>query len=196
MTHLHCSRILSSPKHPCSAQRRAALSRTKHHSQNVRGLTGCALCSRWRASFAVAASAGFLGERSHQDDWTSDAETLPELKKKQGAGRHVEGTDLTAIRIQSKRPASTDWVPAPLKQASPGEAWVHQGTGLVAVSTVVAGADRVFEYRLKIWIPGGGRCSAAEAFVALADFGLLDAVEHEVACRSGRLFREAVVTGT
>ena len=116
------------------------------------------------------------------------------MEKNREQGRHVEGIDLTANRIQSKRPASTDWVPAPVKQASPGEAWVHRGTGLVAVSTVVAGAvpGVTSEYRLKIWIPGGGRCSAAEAFVALADFGFLGAVEHESTCKSGRLFREPV----
>lgn len=116
----------------------------------------------------------------------------------QGAGGHVEGIDLTAIRIESKHPASTDWVPAPVKQASPGDAWVHRGTGLVAVSTVVTAAvgGGMSEYRLKIWIPGGGRCSAAEAFIALADFGLLDAVEHKTVCKSGRLFCQPVSART
>ena len=109
------------------------------------------------------------------------------MGKQKGAGRHVEGVDLTAIRNESKRPSSTDWVPAPVEQGRHGQAWLHPGTGLVAVSSAVPGAAGS-EYRLKVWIPGGGRCSAAQAFVALADFGLLDAVEQQTTCRSGRLF--------
>jgi hypothetical protein len=100
---------------------------------------------------------------------------------------------LAANRIESRRPASADWVPAPVKHAKPGEAWVHRGTGIVAVSTVSpAAAGRRAEYRLKIWVPGGGRCGAAQAFVALADFGFLDAVEDQTLCKSGRSFREPV----
>lgn len=81
-----------------------------------------------------------------------------------------------------------------MEQAGRDETWIHPGTGLVAVSSV-HGCDRectATGYCLTIYLPGGLRCSAALAFLALADFGLLGAVEDVRTSGSKRIFRLAV----
>ena len=101
---------------------------------------------------------------------------------------------MTRSSLELKRPVPAGWVSAPTERAGRAETWIHPGTGLVAVSSVHAG-DRECTgsgYCLTIYLPGGQRCSAALAFLALADFGLLGAIEDVGTSGSERIFRLAV----
>jgi hypothetical protein len=86
-----------------------------------------------------------------------------------------------------------DWVLATKEPGGRAESWVHDETGLVVESTI---ADMIghggSEYSLTLSRIGGGRCSAALAFLALADFGMLSAREDEMPGRPERVFRRPV----
>lgn len=81
-----------------------------------------------------------------------------------------------------------------MERAGRAKTWIHPGTGLVAVSSIQA-CDRdgtATGYCLTIYLAGGLRCSAALAFLALADFGLLGATEDVRTSGTARIFRLAV----
>ncbi len=86
--------------------------------------------------------------------------------------------------LTPKQPSSPGWlqVQTPPAQAFGGrsrETWVHEQSGLFAITEVEFGggdAGQSVVYRLSVRL-AGVRCSAAEALWALTEFGLLDARE-------------------
>lgn len=67
-----------------------------------------------------------------------------------------------------------------------GQRWIHPETGLVAVASSSAAQDC-----LAVGAADGARCSAAQAFMVLADFGMLQACEEPAADGPMRVFRLA-----
>lgn len=67
-----------------------------------------------------------------------------------------------------------------------GQRWSDPETGLIVVSSSSAAGDC-----LAVGTADGARCSAAQAFMALADFGMLQACEEPAADGPMRVFRLA-----
>jgi hypothetical protein len=64
-----------------------------------------------------------------------------------------------------------------------GQRWIHPETGLVALASSSAQEDC-----LAVGMADGARCSAAQAFMALADFDMLRASEDAAAGGPMRMF--------
>lgn len=99
--------------------------------------------------------------------------------------------DLTGADMEPRRPTRTGWVRTLRHGQGRVETWVHQETGLAAVSTVTAcgGSAGAAVYSLMLNPSGGARCCGALAMLALADFDLLDASEVRGPCSTERFFR-------
>jgi len=72
---------------------------------------------------------------------------------------------------------------------SGAQAWSNAVDGLIAVSWVEVGSSGAPEYCLSVTLASGRRCSAIEAFGALADFDLLEAVQDPYSGSGARVFR-------
>jgi hypothetical protein len=100
--------------------------------------------------------------------------------------------DLTSSAIEPKCPGQDGWVRATTDEHGPAQAWIHEESGLVAVSSVIDAAGQAEQYQLVLTGAHGARCSASAAFMALADFGMLDAEAGESTVKTARVFRQPV----
>lgn len=75
-----------------------------------------------------------------------------------------------------KQPGGPGWVRA--MSGTQGDTWLNADLGLLALSRFDAGGPTdASEFTLTLSPVGGGACTAALAFLALADFGLMSAEE-------------------
>lgn len=146
---------------------------------------------RWPQSLDDHASPWFSGEGSHRN-FRKKAAGGQQNRRKQGAARQRQRPDLTSSSFAPKRPSPSGWILASTDPQGLKDTWTHEETGLVALSSIVISRDDGGAgYRLALSLRDGGRCGAAQAFMALADFAMMDAQEIETADRSARVFRLA-----
>ena len=88
--------------------------------------------------------------------------------------------------MEPRRPVVAGWVREQAGETQDGERWSHPEAGLVATSSTTNSGDC-----LAIGTAHGARCRAALAFMALADFGMLQACEEPAARGPVRVFRLA-----
>jgi hypothetical protein len=86
--------------------------------------------------------------------------------------------------MEPRRPVVGGWVREQAGDTQDGQRWSHPETGLVAVSSSSAQQDC-----LAVGAAEGARCGAALAFMALADFGMLQACEDPSLRGPMRVFR-------
>ena len=72
---------------------------------------------------------------------------------------------------------------------SSSQTWSNAMDGMIAVSWVEVDNRGAPEYCLSVVLACGRRCSGLEAFAALADFNLLDAVQDPCTAKWARVFR-------
>ncbi|MFC5499430.1 hypothetical protein ACFPOE_17930 [Caenimonas terrae] len=88
-----------------------------------------------------------------------------------------------------RRPGAAGWEEIEDGSGPASQAWVNTEIGVVVVSAVEQDEQAQAAYSLALRMVDGGRCSGSLVFLALADFGSLDAVECPPRRKGERLFR-------
>ena len=91
-------------------------------------------------------------------------------------------------RTEPKEPVRGGWERIESGHAG-AQTWSNAVDGLIAVSWVEVDSPAPAAYCLSVTLASGRRCSAIEAFEALADFDMLDAVQDAYCGAGARVFR-------